>query len=92
MSYDNEEEIELSDKEKQEIFRDLLSGSECVHLIFRINIPASLFLRNGPLQPYTAKARWICPSIHPFLDLSRVFYAGLPEVAQNEDEEIDDTA
>ena len=38
MSYDNEEEIELSDKERQEIFQDLLSGTEYVHLIFRINI------------------------------------------------------
>ena len=22
--------------------------------------------RDGPLQPYLAKSRWICPSIHPF--------------------------
>ena len=43
MSYDNEEEIELSEKEKQEVFQDLLSGSEYVHLIFDINISASLF-------------------------------------------------
>jgi hypothetical protein len=35
----------------------------------------------GPLAPYLAKARWICQSIHPFLDLSRVFYAGVPEAA-----------
>ena len=36
------------------------------------------FCRDGPLQPYLAKARWICPPINPFLDLTRVFYAGLP--------------
>ena len=39
------------------------------------------FSRDGPLQPYLAKARWICPSINPFLDLTRVFYAGLPGAA-----------
>jgi len=43
--------------------------------------------RDGPLQPYLAKSRWICPSIHPFLDLTRVFYAGLPE---EERESLDD--
>ena len=58
---------------------------------FLILIFLHLFLlRSGPLQPYTAKAQWICPSIHPFLDLTRVFYAGLPEVAQNEGDEVDD--
>ena len=43
MSYDNEEETELSEREKQEIFQDLLSGIEYVHLLFDINISASLF-------------------------------------------------
>jgi hypothetical protein len=49
-----------------------------------------LLLRSGPLLPYVARARWICPSIHPFLDLSRIFYAGLPEALRNEDGELDD--
>jgi len=47
-------------------------------------------LRSGPLQPYIAKARWIWASIHPFLDFSWVFYAGLPEAPWNEDDELDD--
>lgn len=47
------------------------------------------FCRNGPLQPYLAKARWICPSINPFLDLSRVFYAGLPRVAPEDQDDED---
>ena len=47
------------------------------------------FCRDGPLQPYLAKARWICPSIHPFLDLTRVFYAGLPRVGSEDKDEED---
>src|SRR5258705_7078502 len=57
---------------------------------FNTSIFVHLLLRSGPLLPYIAKARWICASIHPFLDLSRVFYAGLPEAPQNEDDEVDD--
>ena len=58
---------------------------------FNTSIFVHLFLlRSGPLLPYIAKARWICASIHPFLDLSRVFYAGLPEALRNEDDEVDD--
>jgi hypothetical protein len=48
----------------------------------------SKFCSAGPLEPYLAKARWICQSIHPFLDISRVFYAGVPDAAQ-EDEQVD---
>jgi hypothetical protein len=47
------------------------------------------FSSNGRLAPYLAKARIIYATIHPFLDLTRVFYAGLPEVAP-EDEIGDD--
>jgi hypothetical protein len=90
MSYDNDEETELSKKEKQEVFQDLLSGTECALLFIAISLVHLFLLRSGPLQPYIAKARWICPSIHPFLDVSRVFYAGLPEVPQNEEGDIDD--
>jgi hypothetical protein len=49
------EEGELSEQEKQGVFQDLLSGSgygllsHFVTLIF-------FLLRNGPLQPYIAKA------------------------------------
>ena len=42
----------------------------------------------GPLEPYLAKARWICQSIHPFIDITRVFYAGVPDAAQ-EDEQVE---
>ena len=85
-------EGELSELEKQEIFQCLLSGSEYV-IIFHSNTRIfvhRLLLRSGPLLPYIAKARWICASIHPFLDLSQVFYAGLPEALRNEDDEVDD--
>lgn len=46
------------------------------------------FCSAGPLGPYLAKARWICQSIHPFLDITCVFYAGIPDAAQ-EDEQVD---
>ena len=86
------DEGELSKQEKQEIFQDLLSGSEYVFISFHSNTSVSMhlfLLRSGPLLPYIAKARWICASIHPFLDLSHVFYAGLPEPLRNEDDEVD---
>ena len=47
------------------------------------------FCRNSPLGPYIAKAGWICPSIHSFLDLSRIFYDGLPEALQEGEEDED---
>jgi len=81
-------EGELSEQEKQEIFQDLLTGSGYV-ISFVTTFLDLLLHRSGPLLPYIAKARWICPSIHPFLDISRVFYAGLPEAPQDEDE-LDD--
>jgi hypothetical protein len=72
--------------DKQEIFQDLLSGSRCVCLIaFRVCFAKRC--RSGPLTPYLEKSRWICPSIHPFLDLIHIFYAGLPE---EERESLDD--
>jgi hypothetical protein len=47
------------------------------------------FYSNGQLAPYLAKARIIFATIHPFLDLTRVFYAGLPEVAPKDDGDDD---
>jgi hypothetical protein len=41
------------------------------------------------LQPYRAQARWIAPAIHPFMDLTRAFFAGVPEVGAAEEEEQD---
>jgi hypothetical protein len=41
------------------------------------------------LQPYRAQARWIAPAIHPFMDLTRAFFAGVPEVGAEEEEEQD---
>ena len=46
------------------------------------------FCSVGPLEPYLVKARWICQSIHSFLDIMRVFYTGVPDAAQ-EDEQVD---
>lgn len=34
---------------------------------------------NRRLKPYLMKARWIAQSIHPFVNIRRVFYAGVPE-------------
>jgi hypothetical protein len=80
----------LSEQEKQEIFQHLLSGSEYVLVSFHSVYMHLFLLRSGPLLPYLAKSRWICASIHPFMDISRVFYAGLPEGLRNEDNEVDD--
>jgi len=41
------------------------------------------------LRPYRAQARWIAPAIHPFMDLTRAFFAGVPEVGAEEEEEQD---
>jgi hypothetical protein len=41
------------------------------------------------LQPYRAQARWIAPAIHPFMDLTHAFFAGVPEVGAAEEEEQD---
>ena len=45
---------------------------------------------NGRLAPYLAKARIIYATIHPFMDLTRVFYAGLPDVAPEDEDGGDD--
>lgn len=50
---------------------------------------AELF-RDGRLAPYLAKARIIYATIHPFLDLTRVFYAGLPEVTPEDGDDDED--
>ena len=44
-------------------------------------------LRNGPLKPYIKKARWIAQSVHPFISIQRVFYAGLPEGVLDDEED-----
>jgi hypothetical protein len=41
------------------------------------------------LKPYRALARWIAPTIHPFMDLMRAFFAGVPEVGAAEEEDQD---
>lgn len=48
------------------------------------------FYSDARLAPYLAKARIIYATIHPFLDLTRVFYAGLPDVAPEDDDDNDD--
>jgi hypothetical protein len=42
---------------------------------------------DGPLEPYIAKARWICPSINPFVDITEAFYIGVPEALPEDGEE-----
>jgi hypothetical protein len=42
---------------------------------------------NRRLKPYLIKARWIAQSIHPFMNIHRVFYAGVPEGILDEDGE-----
>ena len=42
----------------------------------------------GPLEPYLGKARWIGPSINPFVDITEAFYAGIPEALEDDEESI----
>ena len=44
-------------------------------------------IRTGPLQPYLHKARWIAQSINPFINIQRVFYAGVPEATYDDENE-----
>ncbi len=41
------------------------------------------------LKPYRAQARWIAPTIHPSMDLTYAFFAGVPEVGTAEEDEQD---
>jgi hypothetical protein len=36
------------------------------------------------------KARWIAQSVHPFINIHRVFYAGVPEGVLDVDDEGDE--
>jgi hypothetical protein len=78
---------ELSDDE----FGDALD-SVVTYVIFQlyIQITAQHNCRfKKMLQPYRVQARWIAPAIHPFMDLTRAFFAGVPEVGAAEEEEQD---
>jgi hypothetical protein len=44
--------------------------------------------REGPLQPYLHKAHWIAQSIHPFINIQRIFYAGTPEAIPDDETDI----
>ena len=43
--------------------------------------------RTGVLKPYLDKARSIALIIHPFANIQRAFYAGVPETGEDKDEE-----
>jgi hypothetical protein len=42
--------------------------------------------RDNPLEPYFNAARWIPLSVNPFISITTIIYAGLPD----EDEEPDE--
>jgi hypothetical protein len=46
--------------------------------------------RDGRLKPYLTKSRWIAQSVHPFINMRRVFYAGVPERPLDLDDEDDE--
>ena len=48
-----------------------------------------VLIRKGPLKPYINKARWISQSVHPFISILRVFYAGIPEAIQDDTDDED---
>lgn len=68
------------------ILKTLRHGKKYVNLtdIFPINLFPS---RDGPLQPYLHKARWISQSIHPFINIQRIFYSGISGMLEDEDDE-----
>jgi len=51
---------------------------EFLHNLFTIALLRSLS-DELLLTPYVHQARWISQSIHPFISIQRVFYAGFPE-------------
>ncbi|KAF8876376.1 hypothetical protein CPB84DRAFT_1852984 [Gymnopilus junonius] len=46
--------------------------------------------RNENLEPYLSKARIISQTIHPFMNIHRAFYAGIPDAAPVDEESDDD--
>jgi len=60
--------------------------STSVSMYFHLYLTSHL-IRPGPLQPYLHKARWIAQSIHPFINIQRVFFAGVPEAALDAEDE-----
>jgi hypothetical protein len=38
------------------------------------------------------QARWISQSIHPYINIQRVFYAGVPEARDEDDSATDEAA
>jgi hypothetical protein len=48
--------------------------------------------RDGALVPYLNAVRWISLSIHPYLSLLWVFYAGIPGTFEDDSDENDEYA
>jgi hypothetical protein len=64
----------------QTIFKKLKAGRTYVlKLIYELVHLITTTSSNRRLKPYLMKARWIAQSIKPFLNIRRVFYAGIPE-------------
>jgi hypothetical protein len=59
-------------------------------ITFPLSIYSYHLIRDGLLQPYLHKAHWIAHSIHPFINIQRVFYAGVPEAMINDENENDE--
>lgn len=48
------------------------------NLKIKLSLSYSLSWRSDLLEPFKIKARWIPRAMGPFLDLSNIFYAGIP--------------
>jgi hypothetical protein len=46
--------------------------------------------RGKALDHYRAKAREICATIHPYMDLTRAFFAGVPDTDWDEPDDDED--
>ena len=44
-------------------------------------------IRSGILKPYLNKARSIPLCIHPFANIQRAFYAGIPEAVDDDEDD-----
>lgn len=53
---------------------------------FSLLIQYCIRYRHGPLEPYFNAARWIPLSINPYMPLTTIIYAGLPD----EEDELED--
>ena len=51
-------------------------------LYLTTNMLLRFFSAQSVLTPYLNQARWISQSIHPYISIQRVFYAGVPEARQ----------